>query len=443
MSTRRLVITAVLAGQSQSEVARTYGVSQGWISRLMARYRREGEAAFEPLSRAPASSPGATPAPTVELVRRLRKQLTEAGLDAGADTISWHLTHHHATTLSRATINRILVRAGAVTPDPSKRPKSSYLRFEADQPNETWQSDFTHYRLRDGIRHVTHRGGIRRIEEGTNVEILTWLDDCSRYALSVTAHAPVTGPIVLATFRNAAATHGFPASTLTDNGLVFTTRHAGGKGGRNHLEYELGERGIRQKNGKPNHPQTQGKVERFQQTLKKWLRAQPVQPTTLVELQALLDAFAELYNTRRPHRSLPHRATPATIYTSLPKAAPSGERQLDTHDRVRHDKIDKAGSVTLRVAGELRHIGVGRTYARTDVILLVQDLHVTVIDAATGEILRDLIIDPRKDYQPTGRPPGPAKEVSRTCELQVRPIPMSRDITECARQDSNLQPLDP
>jgi transposase len=146
MSKRRLVITAVLAGQSQSEVARTYGVSQGWISRLMARYRLEGEAAFEPLSRAPASSPAATPPQTVELVLRLREQLTEAGLDAGADTLGWHLAHQHATTVSRATINRILVRAGAVTPDPSKRPKSSYIRFEADQPNETWQSDFTHYR---------------------------------------------------------------------------------------------------------------------------------------------------------------------------------------------------------------------------------------------------------------------------------------------------------
>lgn len=394
MSKRRLVITAVLAGQSQSEVARTYGVSQGWISRLMARYRLEGEAAFEPLSRAPASSPAATPACAVELVLRLRKQLTEAGLDAGADTIGWHLTHHHATTLSRATINRILVRAGAVTPDPSKRPKSSYLRFQADQPNETWQSDFTHYRLLDG----------------TEVEILTWLDDCSRYALSVTAHARVTGPIVLATFRTTVAAHGIPASTLTDNGMVFTTRFAGGKGGRNHLEHELRELHVTQKNGQPNHPQTQGKVERFQQTLKKWLRAQPQQPATLAELQALLDEFVEVYNTRRPHRSLPHRATPATVYTSVPKAAPSHDRAADTHDRVRHDKIDKAGSVTLRITGRLRHIGVGRTYARTDVILLVQDLHVTVVHAATGEILRDLIIDPRKDYQPTGRPPGPTKK---------------------------------
>jgi transposase InsO family protein len=394
MSKRRLVITAVLAGQSQSEVARTYGVSQGWISRLMARYRLEGEASFEPLSRAPASSPGATPPQTVELVLRLRKQLTEAGLDAGADTIGWHLAHHHATTLSRATINRILVRAGAVIPEPSKRPKSSYIRFEADQPNETWQSDFTHYRLLDG----------------TDCEILTWLDDCSRYALSVTAHARVTGPIVLATFRTAVAGYGVPASTLTDNGLVFTTRFAGGKGGRNHLEHELRELNITQKNGHPNHPQTQGKVERFQQTLKKWLQAQARQPASIAELQTLLDQFLEEYNHRRPHRSLPHHATPATLYTSLPKATASSDRSTDTHDRTRRDKIDKAGSVTLRVAGRLRHIGVGRTYARTDVILLVQDLHVTVINAATGEILRDLVIDPRRDYQPTGRPPGPTKK---------------------------------
>jgi transposase InsO family protein len=392
MSKRRLVITAVLSGQSQSEVARTYGVSQGWISRLLARYRVEGEAAFEPLSRAPKTSPGTTPAETVELVLRLRKQLTESGLDAGADTIGWHLAHHHGTTLSRATLNRILVRAGTVTPDPSKRPKSSYIRFEAEMPNECWQADFTHYRLSDG----------------TDVEILTWLDDCSRYALSVTAHLRVTALIVLAVFRATVAIFGIPASTLTDNGMVFTTRFAGGKGGRNHLEYELRELHITQKNGQPNHPQTQGKVERFQQTLKKWLRAQPTQPATIAELQTLLDAFVVEYNQRRPHRSLPHRATPATVYTTRPKAAPSTDRTADSHDRVRHDKIDKAGSVTLRVAGQLRHIGVGRTYARTDVILLVQDLHVTVVNAATGEILRDLIIDPRRDYQPTGRPPGPA-----------------------------------
>jgi transposase InsO family protein len=397
VSTRRLVITAVLAGTSQSETARTYGVSQGWISRLMTRYTAEGEAVFEPRSRAPKTTPTATPSQTVDLVLQLRKHLSESGLDAGADTIGWHLQHRHQVTLSRATINRILVRAGQVIPEPSKRPKSSYIRFEAEQPNETWQSDFTHYRL-------TRPDG----RPGPDTEILTWLDDHSRYALHLSAHPRITGPVVLAAFRETVATYGIPASTLTDNGMVYTVRFAGGRGGRTHLETELRRLNVVQKNSRPNHPTTCGKVERFQQTLKKWLRAQPQQPHTISQLQALLDTFTGQYNHTRPHRSLPHRATPATAYQARPKAVPGTDRTADTHDRVRHDTISKAGSVTLRVAGQLRHIGIGRTYAGTYVLLLVHDLNVRVIHAATGELLRDLTIDPRRDYQPTGRPPGPA-----------------------------------
>lgn len=300
-------------------------------------------------------------------------------------------------TVSRATIHRILVAHAAVTPDPSKRPKSSYIRFQAAMPNQCWQSDFTHYRLTGP--HGT---------PGPDAEIITWLDDCSRYVLHLSAHPRTTGPIVLATFRQATAQHGHPASVLTDNGMVYTTRFAGGRGGRNHLEYELRELNITQKNGQPNHPQTQGKVERFQQTLKKWLRTQAAQPTTIAELQQLLDRFALEYNTTRPHRSLPHRATPATVYDSLPKATPGTDRSRDTHDRVRPDRISKAGNLTLRVAGKLRHIGIGRTYAGTCVLLLVQDLNVRVVDAATGELLRELTIDPHRDYHGTGRPPGPA-----------------------------------
>jgi transposase InsO family protein len=355
----------------------------------MKRYKTEGEQAFEPRSRAPKNSPTATPPAAVELVLRLRKELTDAGLDAGADTIDWHLRHHHQITLARATINRILVRAGQVSPDPSKRPKSSYIRFEAEQPNETWQSDFTHYRL-------TRTDG----RPGADVEIISWLDDHSRYALHVSAHARVTAPIVLTTFTRAADLHGYPASTLTDNGMVYTTRFAGGRGGRNHLEHELRRLDIVQKNSRPNHPTTCGKVERFQQTLKKWLRAQPDQPTTIAELQTLLEEFQTAYNQHRPHRSLPHQATPATAYMARSKATPTGDRSTDSHDRVRHDTVSKTGSVTLRIDGRLRHIGIGRTYARTRVILLVQDLHVRVVNAATGELLRDLYIDPRRDYQP-------------------------------------------
>ncbi|MBO0816559.1 MAG: IS481 family transposase, partial [Actinobacteria bacterium] len=118
------------------------------------------------------------------------------------------------------------------------------------------------------------------------------------------------------------------------------------------------------------------------------------------------------YNTARPHRSLPHRQTPATAYQARPKAAP-GNRSADTHDRVRRDIIDKTGCVTLRHGGKLHHIGTGRTYAGTHVLLLVHDLHVRVVDAATGELLRDLTLDPSRNYQPTGRPPGPTPRTPR------------------------------
>jgi hypothetical protein len=231
------------------------------------------------------------------------------------------------------------------------------------------------------------------------VEILTWLDDCSRYALHVSAHPRITAPIVLASFRQAVAAHGIPAATLTDNGMVFTTRFAGGRGGRASLEHELRRLHITQKNSRPGHPTTCGKVERFQQTLKKWLRAQPAQPASLADLQTLLEEFADAYNARGPHRSLPRQATPAAIYTTLPKALPGPSRDPDTHDRVRHDIVDQSGVVTLRHAGKLHHIGIGRTHTRTHVILLIQDLHVRVVNSITSELPRESTPTPKRDHR--------------------------------------------
>ena len=391
MSKARLVITAVVVeGRKPAEVAKTYGVSTSWLYELLARHRDEGDAAFEPRSRRPKTTPNATPAATVELILRLRRQLSAAGLDAGPETIGWHLTQHHDITVSKATISRHLTKASLVTPEPKKRPKSSYIRFEAAMPNETWQSDFTHYPLTDT---ATFPKG---------VEIISWLDDCTRYALDVSAHRAITTPIVKATFRRAAGHHGIPASTLTDNGMVYTVRLAGigRRGGRNGFEQQLHDWHVIQKNGKPNHPTTQGKVERFQQTMKKWIRAQPVQPATIAELQQLIDAFVDEYNQRRPHRSLPHRATPAALFDTMPKALPGNSRDTQTHDRIRHDRIDKTGAVTLRVNGKMHHIGIGRTHARTHVVMLIQDLNVRVVNIVTGELLRELTINPDKDYQP-------------------------------------------
>jgi transposase InsO family protein len=204
VSKARLVITAVrLEKRPVAEVVAAYGMSRAWIYKLLARYDAEGDAAFEPRSRRPRSSPNATPPSVAERILTLRQSLTDQGLDAGPHTICWHLANtsgQEHVTVSPATISRILTRHGAVTADPAKRPKSSTRRFQAELPNQLWQSDFTHWRLADG----------------TDVEILNWLDDHSRYLLGCTAHRPVTGPIVVAAFRQVIAENGVPAAVLTD-----------------------------------------------------------------------------------------------------------------------------------------------------------------------------------------------------------------------------------
>jgi hypothetical protein len=142
--------------------------------------------------------------------------------------------------------------------------------------------------------------------------------------------------------------------------------------------------------------------------VKQWLTQQPT-ASDLSELQAQLDTFTDRYNHHRPHSAHPRRATPAVIYQARPKATP-GDIPADTDLRVRRDRIDKTGAVTLRHDGRLHHIGIGRAHARTHVILLIADLDIRVIDAATGELLRHLTLDPTRDYQPTGRPPGPPRK---------------------------------
>ncbi len=410
MSKAQLILTALFVDhQSPAEVASRYGVHRAWVYKLKARYEAEGQTAFEPRSRRPKSSPAAISTAAVDLIIELRDKLSTAGLDAGPDTIAWHLAQHHQVSVSVATISRYLTKAGLVVPAPKKRPKSSYIRFQADQPNVCWQSDFTHYRL-------TSPDGT----PGADVEIISWLDDCTRYALHVSAHHRITGPIVLATFRTALTRHGIPASTLTDNGMVYTARFAGGRGGRNSFENELNRLHVTQKNSRPNHPTTCGKAERFQQTFKNYLRSQPTQPSTITALQGLLNIFSDEYNHRRPHRSLPHQATPAALYTTMPKALPSNSQDPDTHNRIRHDRVDSAGSVTLRVAGRMHHIGVGRTHTRTHVILLIQDLNIRIVNAITGELLRELVLNPHRDYQPTRAPKGPTRPHPKTDDSRTK-----------------------
>jgi transposase InsO family protein len=377
MSKARVVVLEVVSGHlTVTAAARAYGLSRQHIYRLLARYRRGGLQAVDPRSRRPASNPRAAPDEVVAAVVLLREKLTAEGLDAGPVTLQWHLAQQGLATPSTSTIRRILGHHGLITPQPRKRPKSSYHRFAAEQPNECWQSDFTHWNLADG----------------SDIEILNWLDDHSRLLLATTAYRRVAGPDVVASFTATAARYGLPAATLTDNGSVYTSRFTHG---HNDFERLLASLGITQKNGHPGHPQTQGKIERFHQTLKRWLAPRP-RPATIEAMQTLLDDFTVIYNTQRIHRALPPGTTPAQAYNARPKASPP--HTPPGHFRIRHDTVDQFGKLTLRHGSRLHHLGIGRAHAATPVLILITTATATVISKTGHRVLSSHHIDPHRNY---------------------------------------------
>jgi transposase InsO family protein len=388
MSLARLVVAAVrFQGRSKAEVAREYRVSRPWVHELIKRFDAEGEAGLEPRSRRPHRSPAQTPGELEEEIVELRKALSDQGLDAGAHTVAYHLAQRHGTAPAVATIWRVLHRRGFVTPQPQKRPKSSFIRFEADQPNERWQADITHWILAGG----------------GPIDVLNVLDDHSRLLVGSDARATTKAADVVVSFHQAAGRHGFPASMLTDNGAVFTGIYRGG--GRCAIEVELDALGVLYRHSSPYHPQTCGKVERFHQTLKRWLAKQPAAPTTQ-DLQTQLDWFRTYYNTVRPHRAVGRR-TPMVAFEARPKAGPSRRGLLTpAHCRIRKDRIDSSGVITLRYNSRLHHVGLGRRHAGLRVLVLVADLDVRVL-TEDGELLRELTLDPTRDYQP--------QTIARTC----------------------------
>jgi transposase InsO family protein len=390
MQLARYVVEAVVReGRSYREAARAHGVSKSWVGKVVDRYREEGEEAFRPRSRAPHRTPHRVSSEVEERIVRIRTRLSEQGFDAGAATIHYHLTKENGHKVpSISTIWRVLRRQGFVTPQPHKRPRSSWIRFEAQLPNECWQSDVTMWRLADGRQ----------------VEIVNFLDDHSRLVVASRVLLVATANAVLRVFRSAAQRWGLPAAILTDNGCVYTAWH---RGGATAMEVELLHLGIEFRHSRPGHPQTCGKVERFHQTLKRYLASQP-KTGSIRELQRQVDRFVRYYNEIRPHRAR-GRMTPRSAFEARDKARPSRPAIERLHDvRVRQDRISDGGTVSLRYRGRLHHIGVGRDHRRKRVIMLVSGLEVRII-TRDGELLRELTLDPTKTYHGTGRPPRPPK----------------------------------
>src|SRR5437870_13009532 len=201
---RFLVEAVVLGKQSPNRIVRKDPISRSWCYELLARFRRDEPGALAPRSHRPASCPHPVDQAVVEAILELRSELSAAGLDAGPQTILHHLAGRFSKTPSRVTIWRILKRQGLITPEPHKRPRASFVRFEAELPNELWQTDATEWHLADSSK----------------VEILNLIDDHSRLCLASVAVRTVKAADALQTFYSAVEEYGLPARFLSDNAAV-------------------------------------------------------------------------------------------------------------------------------------------------------------------------------------------------------------------------------
>jgi transposase InsO family protein len=326
------------------------------------------------------SSPGQTSADVEEVVLRRRKQLLEDGRDHGPQSIQWSLQRdEYANVPSRSTIWRILTRHGVIVPQPKKRPKSATKRFTFSRPNECWQSDWTQWLLADGAP----------------VAIAGTLDDHSRYLPALRARlGDATGDLVWSVMMAGIAECGIPSISLTDNGFVYTGKWRGFEAT---FEANLRALGTVTINSTPFHPQTCGKIERFWQTMKKWLRAHDA-PATIDELNELLEQFRNYYNHHRPHRAL-RGATPAEAFQASPKARPA-QRPLPQPVFVNR-QIVSPGSGNLTVGPYV--VNVGRRWSGHTCNTICDGDHIVIFSGTT--LVRELTANPNRRYQNGQRVP--------------------------------------
>jgi transposase InsO family protein len=369
-------MAAVLAGQVDNVAGfcRDEQVSRQTFYKFRRRFRDEGIDGLQDRSRRPLSSPGQTSAEVEDIVVCRRKQLIEQGVDHGAQSIVWSLQRDGMQAVpSPSTVWQILTRRGAITPQPQKRPKSATKRFVFARPNECWQSDWTGWALANG----------------SAVAIAGSLDDHSRYLVGLHADAgDADGTLVWAVIMAGVDECGIPSMSLSDNGIVYTGRfHAH----ESAFEINLRALGVRTINSTPFHPQTCGKIERFWQTLKKWLNARDP-AATLTELNAMLEEFRTFYNHHRPHRAL-HGATPAETFHATAKARPA-DRPLSAPVFVsRHTVDEKSGQLFVSPY----KVNVGLRWAGHDCDSIRDGDHIVIFSGAT--LVREFTADHTRVYQ--------------------------------------------
>ena len=281
-----------------------HGISRKSFYELRKRAKVDGPAAvLEPKTRRPKSSPSKLDVEVKDQAVAVRAALEASGLDHGP--ISVH-DKMHAMGLEQvpsiASLARIFREAGVARLEPKKKPRSAWRRFVYPAPNACWQLDATEYVLSGGRTCV----------------IFQLIDDHSRYAVASHVASTETAKDAIIVVDKAITNHGVPQRLLSDNGLALNPSRRGYLG---QLVSHVAALGVEAITGKPYKPTTQGKNERFHQTLFRYLDKQPI-AESLAELQTLVDAFDHIYNTQRPHQGLPGRVTPLTAWDATPKAEP-------------------------------------------------------------------------------------------------------------------------
>jgi transposase InsO family protein len=382
METRLAALLASeVPGISVVEVCAELGISRSTFYELRARFAREGPDGLKPRSRRPHRSPNATPAWLEEEICRLRKELA---IDNGADVIGWHLRRRGIDPPSDRTIHRVLVRRGMVAPQPHKRPKSSWRRFEFEAPNACWQIDATEWPMAGGA----------------TAWIMDVLDDHSRLVSAAEVGSGPTAALAVKTMQVAAGRWGLPTMVLSDNGTCFT----GGRLVENEGAFgaALGALGVRAVRSRPYHPQTCGKIERFHQTLKRWLATQPLASSPR-QLQAQLDRYLEHYNHRRPHRALRARGhTPAAAWEATPRHGPADEAlPVPAVAAVGSHLVNDRGAIGID-----HHFttSVGTEWTGQRLTVIRYGTKVAILDG--HELVARLTLDPTRNYQPSGRKRG-------------------------------------
>jgi transposase InsO family protein len=356
-------------------VCRQLGISRQTFYKYRERFEREGLGGLVERSRRPRRSPQRISDDLEDEIVRLRKSLP---LENGAQTIAYHLARSGWRVPSVSTIHRVLVRRGMVVPQPQKRPRVVWQRFEWPAPNSCWQIDATTWALADD----------------REVWIMDVLDDHSRVLVAARVCEEPTSTAAWEAFSYGAAEWGLPANLLSDNGSCFTGRFLSGA----EIDFERAIRalGVHQIQARPGHPQTCGKLERSHRSTKLWLSQRRAARTT-TELQTQLDAWRVHYNHHRPHSSL-QGATPAERWHANPADIP-------------HAAIHSPPQAALRavrdrgtISWQTHEIGLGAEHAGHTVLVIAHDDQLSIHGHAG--LIRQLTLDRTRRYQPSGLPVG-------------------------------------